>query len=69
MPLFAIRNNNVYKIQTPISVEINTKYSCLKLTASVWIGCTANSIAAIKLATSGKNMEHILQQKKLNKNG
>jgi hypothetical protein len=35
------------------------------LTASVWIGWTANSIAAIKLDISGRNKEHILKQNKV----
>lgn len=32
------------------------------LTASVWIGCTANNMADTKLEISGRNMEHILKQ-------
>ena len=32
------------------------------LTASVWMGCTAKSIAATKLPSSGRNIAHTLQQ-------
>jgi len=35
------------------------------LTASVWIGWTANSIDATKLDISGRNKEHILKQNKV----
>jgi hypothetical protein len=31
------------------------------VTASVWIGCTANNMAATKLDSSGRNIEHILK--------
>lgn len=33
-----------------------------QLTASVWMGWTENSIAATKLDSSGRNMEHILKK-------
>lgn len=36
------------------------------LTASVWIGCTENKIAATKLINSGRNIVHNLQIKGIN---
>lgn len=39
------------------SIDLKTK---MQLTASVCIGCTANNMAAAKLANSGKSMAHIL---------